>query len=184
MAMTQLHTIGHFGHMASKRVLDQFSSYVPTIPYPSTYVTSDHNDQNPHDNTNRTPQRLPVNSAAPELVASATVEQATTTDRFFVELAADKHGPPWPIRVRKWLKEAGRSHGLVCEGVTAVADPPAGHLAVTNHAGHWRPNGRAIRRAAAGPLGDVWGSGRAAGGPGCSSTAGGQAGGTATGPAG
>jgi hypothetical protein len=67
-------------------------------------------------------------------------------DRFNVELSADKYGPPWPIRVRKWLKEAGRLHGLVCEGVTAIADTPTGHLAATNVPGRWRRLSRAPKR--------------------------------------
>jgi hypothetical protein len=105
-------------------------------------------------------------------------------DAYIVELTADGSGPPVGVRLRHWLKAAKRQHGLRCDGVAPVTEFPSGAMAVTNHAGHWRPNGRAIRRAAAGPLGDVRGSGRAAGGPGRSSTAGGQAGGTATGPAG
>ena len=69
--------------------------------------------------------------------------------RFTVELAADGSGPPAAVRLRHWLKLAKRSHGLRCAGVAAVPEVPTDHLAQTNAvAGHWRPSGRAIHRAA------------------------------------
>ncbi len=79
--------------------------------------------------------------------SSAIVERPTgpAGDRFTVELTADAHGPPWPIRMRRWLKDAGRSHGLTCTGVSPVTDPPTGDMPQTNAPGHWRPRGRGIR---------------------------------------
>ena len=91
------------------------------------------------------------------MVADPTADLAG--DRFTVELVADGNDPaegPAAVRLKRWLKAARRSHGLTAVAVAPVAEVPTGHLAVTNApANRWRPNGRAIRRAAAGPLGHV-----------------------------
>jgi hypothetical protein len=131
--MTQLNSIAHIAHMPLNRGFEVLSSSVPNrAPTPLYPVAYEQNAQN---------------QATPAPVGSSTVADATA-DRFTVELVADHAGPPWPIRMRKWLKEAGRAHGLTCMGVTPVAEQPTGHRPATNAEGEWRTIRRVSKAAA------------------------------------
>jgi hypothetical protein len=80
---------------------------------------------------------------------SAIVEEPRTlAERFTVGLVADGDGPPAAIRLRRWLKEGLRTHGLRCDGVAGVPDRPTAGMAVTNAPGKWRKI-RQVSKAAA-----------------------------------
>ena len=98
-----------------------------------------------------------IAAAEPRSVGTATVADAITpadnaAPSFVVELAADGNDPaegPAAVRLKRWLKQAVRSHGLRAVSVAPVRAEPTAGLAVTNAPQSWRPTGRAIRRATA-----------------------------------